>query len=104
PEAVAPDLVGKVFEDGEAVPDHRIAVPQHRDLAGRWLEIAVLALDRFPFLAGDIDRQLIESKAGLLGREPAAQRPARIVPVADDQLHRGSLALAPVPRDLSVHG
>ena len=34
PETVAADLISKIFQDRHAVPNHGIAIPQDRYLAG----------------------------------------------------------------------
>src|SRR5690606_31695849 len=81
------------------------------------LELVVLAFNRLPVVPVDVDGQRFEREARLLGREPAAQRPARIVPVADDQLHTsaprlptlshpaaGPLGLAFIPSLSRVNG
>ena len=93
PETVAPHLVGQVFDDGDAVPHHGVAVPQHRHLAVRRGDLADGLLLLVPVVAIDGNLEFLERQAGLLARQPAAQRPARIVLVADDKLHGERLTI-----------
>jgi hypothetical protein len=93
-DSLAPDLVGEVFHDRQAVPYHRLAVPQDRHLAAGGLDLAHVLLQSVPLLAHDRNGELVEMQARLLDREPAAQAPARIVLVADDEFHVRLLHLA----------
>ncbi len=72
PEPLAPDLVGQIFENGEAIPHHHIAIPQDRHLAARRLKFAPFAY-RFPFVAVERNGDLFEGEARLLGCQPAPQ-------------------------------
>ncbi|PAV74846.1 hypothetical protein WR25_20149 [Diploscapter pachys] len=91
PEAIAPDLVGEIVDDGETVPHHRVAIPQDRHLARRGREFGAFAA-AIPFGVVQRHDDLFEGEAGLLGGEPAPQGPAGIGLVADDELHGAGLA------------
>src|SRR5690348_9119459 len=82
--------VGEEFDDRQAVPDDAVAVPQNRNLAeGRSEFVAFAPL--FPFVVEQRHDIFFELLARLLDREPAAHRPARIGPVADNQLEQSTL-------------
>ena len=66
--------------------DPNLAIPQDRHLArGRRELVALAAL--VPRLVVQRHDDLLEQQPGLLGGEPAAQRPGGIGLVADDQFH-----------------
>ncbi len=90
PIEAAPVTVGEELDDGEAVPDDAVAVPQDRNLAERRRELAAFAA----FLPVGVEHrhdELLELLARLLAREPPAHRPAGISAVADDQLEQDQL-------------
>jgi hypothetical protein len=61
----------------------------------RGRDLADLLLLLVPILAVERDLDLLEGESRLLAGKPAAQRPARIVLVADDEFHRPRLAVHP---------
>ena len=59
PEFVAPDAVGKEFDDRDRIPHHAVAVPQDRHLAERRREFIALA-ELFPSLVEHRHDQFLE--------------------------------------------
>ena len=75
--------LGEMIGDCERIPDDRIAVVQARHEPRRRKRI-VRRIGNEP---GERDRDFLERLAGKLRDEPAAQRPRRIVLVADVEFH-----------------
>ena len=63
----------------------------------RWREFLGAALALLPVLIEDGHGQFLEAEARLLDGKPGAQAPARVVLVADDQLHGRRPFLLPWP-------
>jgi len=89
PEAGVGMLLGEVFEDRQRLPDLRVAVDKRRHLAGA----RNLGHPRFEILGIERDHLFVESNARDLHGNPWAQRPRRIILVADDEF--GSHSPAP---------
>ncbi len=85
PETGRVGFLRQPFDDGDRVPDHGIAVPQDRHLAGGRREFVALAA-LVPIRIEHRDGDLLERKARLLHRQPAPQGPRGIGLVADDEL------------------
>jgi hypothetical protein len=71
--------LGEVLADGERVPDHGVVVAEDRDAARR----GVLGDEGAGLGAAERDEDLAVRNPDVLEREPAAERPGRIVLVAD---------------------
>src|SRR5579864_9580926 len=79
--------VGEEFNDRKAVPNDNVAIPEDRYLAEGGREL--IAFTPFvPILIEHRHDQLLELLARLLAGEPAAERPAGVGTIADDQLEQ----------------
>ena len=78
------ELLGEVFEDRQRFPDMRIAVDQHRHLAGAARRLK----PRFEIGRIERDQRFLERNPRALHRQPRPERPRGIVLVADNQSQR----------------
>jgi len=89
PEMLVREFLGQVLGNGQCVPHREAVVHKHGHTASR-SDCGQSGLEFRPVLESQSQLDFVERDARVLHQQPGAQRPGRVVLVADVELHAAS--------------